>query len=325
MDYNNNNYHSKYVKYKNKYLSLKKNLIGGFFVKSLHEAPPINLIGGSYDDIVSQFLLKHKESLNTSEFFKFLLNKTETQLVDLNPENVKIYLGYIQKLNDYIYSKLSDISKAKPIITIFSYSIGNGIVEALFALYLIHIHHKLVNIVYFDVFNFTELLKSYSVFTHIIGFHQKLTSLLIQLQLNKLLESQEKLPKLSNMYKKFDDNTDISIDLFIANNPQGYKYIPRSEIDKIPKIFPDFIENKENMNRNISNVYKYIQILTTPEQQQSIPMLWFIWGRDFNLDNIEFSLKQIYDLPEIKEQYNINYQFALSTLNNINKIFEVDI
>jgi hypothetical protein len=127
------------------------------------------------------------------------------------------------------------------------------------------------------------------------------------------------------MYKKFLDNSDISIDLFIANNPQGYKYNPQSEIDKIPQMSHEFRENKININRNIRNVYNYIKILTTEDQQKSIPMLWFIWGRDFNMEEIEISLKIIYDLDEIKKQYNINSDYALSTLNNLNQIFEIEL
>jgi hypothetical protein len=306
------NYFPKYLKYKNKYQNLKKNLINK------------NLVGGTYDDIICHFLLKHKESLTTSEFFRFLLEKTQTQLDDLSDANVRLYVPYIIKLNEYIYSKLSDESKAKSNITIFSYATGNGIVEALFALFLTRMHHKLVNIVYFDVFNFTELLRSYGVFNNIVGFNQRSTNILIQLQLRKLLSDDKPIEKLSNMYKKFPDNSDISIDLFIANNPQGYKYNPKSKIDKLPKMYPEFRESNINININIRNVYNYIKILTTPEQQKSIPMLWFIWGRDIDMDKIEESLKQIYDSEKIKKQYNINSQYALSTLDNINQIFEIE-
>jgi hypothetical protein len=302
-------YHSKYIKYKNKYLDLK------------------NQSGGSYEDIVSLFLLQHKESLTNTEFFSFLLNNTNTQLSEINPENVKLYLPYINKLNEYIYSKLSDESKSKQTITIFSYSIGNGIVEALFALFLkqIHnkIHNKIVNIIYFDVYNFTELLRSYGVFNNIVGFNQRLTNTIIQSQLNRLLnEDHRKIQKLSDMYKKFLDGSDIFIDLFIANNPQGYKYFKKSDIDKTPL---DFRDNKINNNTNIRNAYNYIKLLSTPEQQQSIPMLWFIWGIDFNMDTIEETLKQIYISDKIFKQYNINSKFALSTLDKLNEIFEIEL
>ena len=227
----------------------------------------------------------------------------------------KLYLDFINNcikdiklLCEYLYSKLSDESKVKPLITIFSLSIGNGIVESLFALYLKKVHTKEINLIYCDPYNLTPLLISYNIYNNIIGLYQLLPAIEIQL----LVVESTKLKLISNIL------LNNPIDIFITNNPYGYKY---QNLDMpMPK---EFLERKKQANLYIQIMHKYIDkslLLNglTEEQKSKIFMIWLIWDyQEVNFENIEESMKQIFEKDKI---FKINKEFAFSSITNLKQI-----
>lgn len=321
-----NNYYEKYNKYKNKYLLLKKNLKGG-----------TNLVGGTYVESITKFLLQNKENFLKSEFYKYLIKKIriyeEYKYDDTKySEFIGFCVPYIIKLNEYLYSKLSSTSKAKENITIFSYGTGNGIVETLFSLYLKIEYKKIISIVYFDIVDMSGTLGNYGIYNNIFGFYQlgieppQLMLTHIDLLIHGLKKGEDitKTKKgIFNTYLNFHDKTSISIDLFITNNPQGYKYTSDKEMFEIPEAYRG---SRINNNIRLETVFKYIKLVLNYNKlnKDEIPMLWIIWqNENLDLDNFESTLKS---LPELIDPtfYDINPEYAISTINNLNEILRIN-
>lgn len=319
-----NNYYEKYNKYKNKYIMLKKDLKGGK-----------NLIGGAYALIIYKFLTQNKDNFITSEFYKYLIKKIEIEQkykYDDTKYNefIRLCIPYINKLNVYLYSKLSLTSKAKETITIFSYSTGNGIVETIFSLYLSIEHKKMISIVYFDIIDVTQTLRNYGVYKNIFGFYQlglepHLMLTHFNLLLHDLKEGKDILKtkkELFKIYLNFNDGTPILIDLFITNNPQGYAYTSEKEFFGIPE---EFSKQRRINNIRLEALFSYIKLVLSYNHlnKDEIPMLWIIWQNvNLDLDKFESSLKSLPELID-REFYNINSEYAISTINNINKILRI--
>lgn len=317
-----NAYYEKYNKYKNKYIMLKKDLKGGK-----------NLIGGAYALIIYKFLTQNKDNFITSEFYKYLIKKIEIEQkykYDDTKYNefIRLCIPYIIKLNEYLYSKLSLTSKAKETITIFSYGTGNGIVETLFSLYLNIEHKKMISIVYFDIIDVTQTLRNYGVYKNIFGFYQlgiepHLMSLHFNLLLHDLKEGKDITKKgLFKKYLNFLDGTPILIDLFITNNPLGYKYTSDKEIFEIPE---EYKESRRINNIRLEALFLYIKLVLSYNNlnKDEIPMLWIIWQNvNLDLDNFESTLKSLPELIDPKF-YNINPEYAISTINNLNEILKI--
>jgi len=312
----NINYRNKYLKYKNKYLELKNILYGGDY--------------DDYDIAVIEFIKLNDYSSEIFSYFKYKFSQ-EVRRENFD-EFIKFCLPNIKILMKFLYEKLSQESKHKETITIFSYATGTGIVESLFGLYLKIIHNKKVRLVYADPINNNDLINNYRIFNEpviniYIGY--------LQVQIDRIKE-QKANQALINMIK-----TTYSFDIFITNNPQEYIY--DKIIDKYnsfdefttsndynypikSKQFEDLYYTRKIKNTKLKLIYDLINIVIQPEMQNKIPMCWLLWEPRFDissLENIEKSLREILENDEYQRKWQITPNYAISTIIHINKIFTI--
>lgn len=314
-------YREKYVKYKNKYLELKK---------ELH-----NLYGGDYDKSLIEFIKSNYN--NSSEIFFYLRNKFAKVITFENlDEFINYCLPNIKILMEFLYSKLSDESKIKPELSILSYATGSATVEALFGIYLKEIHNKTVKLIYVDPINNDVLINTYNIFSTITNIYY-VKMLPTQLSLILSGKSNPKLlPRLIELY---------NFDIFMTNNPQNYIYddilakfntyedFRNSEYYRDEKyngkyrgMPSDFFYDNQKQNYKLKLIYNLINIIKHPEEQIRTPMLWLLWENEINLTSIatiETSTRAILQQERKQNKWKIPEEYAISTIDNINKIFRI--
>ena len=277
-------YQQKYLKYKNKYLELKKGLY--------------NLYGGEYIDSLRTFLMKYYKS-SPSELIFLLKRKFKKEINDENKEIVEEFIEFcipqIITLMEFFYDKLSPESKHKENICIFSYATGSAFTEALFGLYLRERHGKTVNLLYCDVIDQHELIGEYKIFNKIFNLYS-LINYDIRLQI-KTSEIHAKISNLKSIFMRYFD-----FDIFISSDPQNVLY------DKT----------------TIHLILIYLYILSIKKPDLNIPMLWIVSDNSIEFSD-KFALEEsiINVFSKYSHKYNIIPKYAISKIENINKIFKI--
>ena len=304
-------YKEKYLKYKNKYLELKSR-------------SDLILVGGNIDNNIIEFIKKFYNEF--AEIFYYFKGKYGREPKDNLDEFAIFCVPGIKILLELLYDKLSPESKAKPVITIFSYATGTGIVESLFGLYLKYNYGKEVILSYVEIYDKIELIKSYNIFVivnNIFGSPIDFQLSIIQKQLKESGIS----PALDNLKRKHL----YDIDIFITNNPQSYIYNTDLDIDydndyqgEIMKKIPEqiFITRKRN-NKYLKLMKKIFDTFIT-QVHQNISMIWILWYPELDLSNKQsFQASLHYIATKYYEQWNIKPEFVISTIDKINKICKI--
>jgi len=277
-------YKQKYLKYKNKYLELKSTLYGGEYIDSLREFL-MKYYKSFYSELI--FILKKK--------FKKEINYENKEIVE---EFIEFCIPQIITLMEFFYDKLTQESKDKPNICIFSYATSSAFIEALFGLYLRERHGKTVNLLYCDVDQYNhELIGEYKIFDKILNLY-RLINYDIRLKI-KPSEIHKKIATFEQFYKKY-----FNFDIFISSDPQNYVY----DINDSSKIHLILI---------------YLYILLIKRGDLNIPMLWIISD-----DSVDFSDKFTLEESIINAfrkypKYDITPIYSISIIENINKIFKI--
>ena len=314
-------YREKYLKYKNKYLELKKELY--------------NLYGGDYDTTLIEFIKSNYN--NYSEICIYLRHKFGKVITLENlDEFVSFCIPSIKNLMEFLYSKLSEESKIKSELSIFSYATGSATVEALFGIYLKEIHKKTVKLIYADPFDDKIIINNYKIFSSITNIYY-LGSLSYQIDLLGHKVNPKLISLLINLY---------NFDIFITNNPQNYIYddilaqfntyeeFKNSEYyrdainvySKYKHMPSDNFSNKKNQDNKLKLIYNLINIIKSQEEQRRTPMLWILWENGIDLTSsatIETSIRVILQQEEKQNKWKIPEEYAISTVDNINKIFRI--
>ena len=292
--------------------------------------------------IYNNFFITYINEMLQSQFLNLISTYDSSKYSTLSPENKYELLNNIVIVNNKeIYTKLDNLftilyNKIKTqqkldIINIFSYSTGNGFIEALFAIYCKHIHNKnIVNIMYYDIHEQETELKAYAyninttTFTH----NKKVFNNVISLYsiFNNTLNIQHDNTNIVNMFEtnieqnKKNFNT---IDIFIAINAQAYQY---KNIDtKTPETYRTPIINNNN---NLILIYTYINLLTKNQNTQGIPMIWLYCDNTLDSSNEQ---KLILTMQNINKKILNNntsdikiQDFSISTLYKLNQIFKIN-
>ena len=332
----------KYLKYKNKYLNLKLkyNLHGGdnfhqeltTFIKTHYKNS--SMMMGKFK---GEFTEKKNATLYGNMHNNF---KSSNEVVE---ENLDDFFDFcilnINLLVKFLYSKLSEESKKKSDITIFSYATGQATVEAVFGLYLKERYNKSVNLIYNDDVDNTDLISKYNIFTSIINIyydgnsdHRRDT---LRMTLDYLMLTQTDKSRSNLKYLLKDIKNKYNFDIFITNNPEGYHFnndvidfddyehylkeqITVNPMPLLPLI--SFI-GKTKVNYNLKLILDLINVTKSSNEQKLIPMIWLLWEDDLDLNDIETSTIQILNLDQYG-MWNIDSEYAISTVNNINEIFK---
>jgi hypothetical protein len=332
-------YKKKYLKYKKKYNNLK-NLYGG----DLEEEKLIYL-----KKLIAQFITKNNYIYSNSMMGDYFRG------VDIAFVPEELF-----KLFKYLYKKLSEESRKKKVITIFSFSTGFGVVEILFALFLKIIHNKKCKMIFVEPFNpfiypsYKENIGEYNDLKTFFNHFNIDGEQVFDATVDLLNEDEGLLNKrcdimLMSKYKDnqflFDIHPNIKkictylrdsydIDIFLSNNPQGFTFIQDyftnsfyNSDDKI-KFKNDINMFKIHNNNNLLFIYKFINMIKTKEEQKQIPVINILWnkqdGNGFNLDNIEDSLKYVVKHNiGAQDGWGIKEKDVVTTLDNINNIFKI--
>ena len=310
----------KYLKYKNKYLKLKYNLHGG---DNFHQQLT-TFIKTNYKNTSMIF---RKFRIDFAKLYESMYNK-ETGWVDkVVEEKLDAYCDYcilnINLLVKFLYSKLSEESKKKPEITIFSYATGQATVEALFGLYLKEIYNKSVNLIYVDIVDTTNIISSYNIFTSIIRIYY---------DENEHNDLRMQLNSLSYIVKE-EIKKKYNFDIFITNNPQSFNfqkivigfntYEDYSAVTNNNRYSQHFFNVMKNINNNLQLILDLINVTTSSSEQKLIPMIWLLWEEELDLNDIEASTIVIIntDKIDVNPRWKIDSKYAISTIDNINNIF----
>lgn len=314
MDYMD--YRKNYLKYKRKYLDLKTNRY---------------LKGGNIDAHIIEFIKKFYTG--NAEIFRYFQDKYRKNPEENLEEFALFCLPSIKVLLQFLYDKLSEESKAKPEITIFSYATGTGIVEALFGLYLKVNYHKKIQLFYIEPLDRIDILKSYGIFDELINIIENIINSRISIINSEMLENEN-----SRLLDKLIKLKIYNFDIFITNNPQGYIYNTEFNIDftmqyedymkqplqpGIPRIHRESFDLKKRNNNNLKLIIDIFKYFTKSEQ---IPMIWLIWHSNLDLSSpitIETSLRKILTLPKLQEQWQIPPHLVISTVDKIHEIFKI--
>jgi hypothetical protein len=333
------NYRIKYLKYKNKYLTLQ------------------NQIGGQSEIIRKEFIITHFEKFTRSSFYIYLtntylkMNEIDLDLSKNTPETIDIILSELDKISEFFYDSMAPQSKCNKKILIFSYGIGCGFIEAYFALYLKHMYHKNCRLLCIEnnKVDFEENL-TYGVYSSIECFNKNLhDNGIINLSLVKfnVYEPQINMmvtPLYNDIYNKKIDNpnavlmrkymfiSDLSIDIFFAFNPNGNEYDEykkskdefvishNKEIIK-SKEYTDYINDFTLYERSLLNLFRLIKInekiRTIPDfnykyipKVDNIPMFIFVWD---NLKNYPLNSTNKQKLSDVNDFFKFDLELLKSS------------
>ena len=316
----------KYLKYKNKYLNLKLkyNLHGGdnfhqeltTFIKTHYKNS--SMMMGKFK---GEFTEKKNATLYGNMHNNF---KSSNEVVE---ENLDDFFDFcilnINLLVKFLYSKLSEESKKKSDITIFSYATGQATVEAVFGLYLKEIYNKSVNLIYVDIVDTTNIISSYNIFTSIIRIYY---------DENEHNDLRMQLDSLSYIVKE-EIKKKYNFDIFITNNPQSFNfqkivigfdtYEDYSAVTNNNRYPLRMYNEMKNINNNLQLILDLINVTTSSSEQKLIPMIWLLWEEELDLNDIEASTIVIIntDKIDLNPRWKIDSKYAISTIDNINNIF----
>lgn len=223
------------------------------------------------------FISKHVEQLKQSDFYFEYSNKYNYRYDVNTSENITTadekFLLCLFDLCEQMYKR----TKPGTTITIFSYGIGYGFVEAFYSLWLLsNSKCTTVNLIFADDEMFTETIESYGIFTNVFS-------------MDKLYSSNSTLEKILNGFPIPEDDMNFyimyDVNLFVAFNPQNYycssnitptRWINTSIISFliILGIVKRMIPQRDNLlNTSVSRpMFEYL--LWT----RDIQMLWIFWS-----------------------------------------------